>query len=131
MEKTLIIIKPDSVQNKNVGKIISIFEEASFTIEQIKILIPDETILLKHYHEHIGKSFYQELIDFMKSDRVVVMVISKNNAVSEAREIIGNTNPLIAEKGTVRQLFGTNVTRNAIHASANIIDAQREINIWF
>ena len=131
MERTLIIIKPDAVQHKNVGKIISIYEEENFNIEQIKILIPNENILSKHYHEHIGKKFYQELIDFMKSDRVVVLIMSKNNAIAEARRIIGDTNPLTAEKGTIRQLFGTDITKNAVHGSANIIDAQREINIWF
>lgn len=131
MEKTLILIKPDAVRSKKVGKIISIYEENSFIIEQIKILIPNDEILSKHYMEHTGKDFYPKLINFMKSDRVVAMILSKENAVAEARKINGNTNPKDAEINTIRNLFGTSITMNAVHGSSNVIDATREINIWF
>ncbi|HAE43954.1 MAG TPA: nucleoside-diphosphate kinase [Clostridiales bacterium] len=131
MEKTLVLIKPDAVSKKQVGKIISVYEENRLNIESIKILIPDEVILAKHYREHIRKDFYQDLIDFMKSDRVVAMVLSAENAIEKVRKINGKTNPDEAEIGSIRKSFGTNLTMNAVHGSANPIDAKREIDIWF
>ncbi len=131
MEKTLVLIKPDAVSNKQVGKIISVYEENRLNIESIKILIPDEDILSRHYQEHSSKDFYQSLIEFMKSDRVVAMVLSAENAIEKVRSINGKTNPEDAEMGSIRKTFGTSVTMNAVHGSANPIDAKREIEIWF
>ncbi|MDP3387692.1 MAG: nucleoside-diphosphate kinase [Eubacteriales bacterium] len=131
MEKTLVLIKPDAVSNKQVGKIISVYEENRLNIESIKILIPDEDILSRHYREHISKDFYHDLIEFMKSDRVVAMVLSAENAIEKVRRINGKTNPEDAEIGSIRKTFGSNVTMNAVHGSANPIDARREIEIWF
>ncbi|MBN2286634.1 MAG: nucleoside-diphosphate kinase [Tissierellales bacterium] len=131
MEKTLVLIKPDAVNNKYVGKIIAVYEENRFDIEKIKILIPDERILSDHYREHIGKDFYPQLIDFMKSGRVVAMILAKTNAVEDVRKINGHTDPLLATEGTVRKLFGTSITMNAVHGSATLLEAKREMNIWF
>ncbi|MBV1758958.1 MAG: nucleoside-diphosphate kinase [Dethiosulfatibacter sp.] len=131
MEKTLVLIKPDAVSNKQVGKILSVYEENRLNIESIKILIPDEDILSRHYHEHNSKDFYQDLIAFMKSDRVVAMVLSAENAIEKVRIINGKTNPEDAALGSIRKTFGTNITMNAVHGSANPIDAKREIDIWF
>lgn len=131
MEKSLVIIKPDAVKNKNVGSIISIYEKNDFQIEQIKILIPDEILLSRHYEEHKGKDFYLNLIEFMRSDRVVAMVLVGDNVVNEIRRINGNTNPFEAEEGTIRKTFGTDLTMNAVHGSASIEEAEKEISIWF
>lgn len=131
MEKTLVLIKPDAVSNKQVGKIISVYEENRLNIESIKILIPDEDILSRHYQEHISKDFYRVLVDFMKSDRVVAMVLSAENAIEKVRRINGKTDPDEAETGSIRNTFGTSITMNAVHGSANPIDAKREIEIWF
>lgn len=125
------MIKPDAVKSRNVGNIISIYEKNDFQIEQIKILIPDELLLSRHYEEHKGKVFYGELIEFMKSNRVVAMVLSGKNAVKEIRRINGCTNPLEAEEGTIRKVYGSGLTMNAVHASASAEDAKREIKIWF
>ncbi|HBH13055.1 MAG: Nucleoside diphosphate kinase [Clostridiales bacterium 38_11] len=131
MEKTLVLIKPDAVSSKQVGKIISVYEENQLTIESIKILIPDDDILSRHYQEHINKDFYPDLIEFMKSGRIIAMVLSSEDAIEKVRRINGKTNPVDAEMGSIRKTFGTNVTMNAVHGSANPIDARREIEIWF
>lgn len=131
MERSLVLIKPDAVKNKNVGNIISIYEKHNFKIEQIKILIPDELLLSRHYEEHKGKDFYLELIEFMRSDRVVALVLTGENAVNEVRKINGSTNPYEAEEGTIRKAYGTGLTMNAVHASASVEEAEKEISIWF
>jgi nucleoside-diphosphate kinase len=131
LERSLVLIKPDAVKNKNVGNIISIYEKHNFKIEQIKILIPDELLLSRHYEEHKGKDFYVELIEFMRSDRVVALVLTGENAVNEVRKINGSTNPYEAEEGTIRKAYGTGLTMNAVHASASVEEAEKEISIWF
>ncbi len=131
MERSLVLIKPDAVKSRNVGNIISIYEKNDFQIEQIKILIPDELLLSRHYEEHKGKNFYGELIEFMRSDRVVAMVLSGNNAINEIRRINGCTNPAEAEEGTIRKSYGSGLTMNAVHASASSMEAEKEINLWF
>ena len=131
MEKSLVLIKPDAVKSRNVGNIISIYEKNDFRIEKIKILIPDELLLSRHYEEHKGKNFYGDLIEFMRSGRVVAMVLSGNDAIREIRRINGSTNPLEAEEGTIRKTYGTGLTMNAVHSSASNEEAEREINIWF
>ncbi len=131
MERSLVLIKPDAVKNKNVGNIISIYEKHNFNIEQIKILIPDELLLSRHYEEHKGKDFYVELIEFMRSDRVVALVLTGENAVNKVRKINGSTNPYEAEEGTIRKAYGTGLTMNAVHASASVEEAEKEISIWF
>jgi nucleoside-diphosphate kinase len=131
LERSLVLIKPDAVKNKNVGNIISIYEKHNFKIEQIKILIPDELLLSRHYEEHKGKDFYLELIEFMRSDRVVALVLTGENAVNEVRKINGSTNPYEAEEGTIRKAYGTGLTMNAVHASASVEEAEKEISIWF
>ena len=131
MERSLVLIKPDAVKNKNVGNIISIYEKHNFQIDQIKILIPDELLLSRHYEEHKGKDFYGKLIQFMRSDRVVALVLTGNNVVKEIRKINGSTNPLEAEEGTIRKAYGTGLTMNAVHASASVEEAEKEISIWF
>jgi len=131
IEKTLVLIKPDAVQKKCVGKIIALYEESRLTLESIKIMIPDESLLEKHYAEHKDKPFFPHLIRFMSSDRVVAIVLSGKDAIEKVRKINGKTDPANASEGTIRYLFGTNVTENAVHGSANTIDAKREIDIWF
>jgi nucleoside-diphosphate kinase len=131
LEISLVLIKPDAVKNKHVGNIISIYEKHDFQIDHIKILIPDELLLSRHYEEHKGKDFYGELIQFMRSDRVVALVLTGKNIVNEIRKINGSTNPFEAEEGTIRKAYGTGLTMNAVHASASIEAAEKEISIWF
>lgn len=131
MEKTLILIKPEIIEKKLFGKIISIYEENNLTIENIKMLIPEISILENHYYEHKEKFFYNQLLEYMSRGKIIAMISYGKNAVEKVRQINGATNPQKAKDGTIRKLYGTNITENAVHSSATIEDAIREIEIWF
>lgn len=131
MERTLVLIKPDAVIKNIMGKIINIYEENKLCIEDIRIIFPTREILEKHYEEHKGKPFFNKLISSMESKKVAAIILSGEKSVARVREINGATDPEKAALGTIRNLYGTNVTQNAVHGSANLNDAEREINIWF
>ncbi len=131
MEKTLVLIKPDAVHMRVVGNIISKYENEMLNIVHIKILIPDKELLEKHYEEHRDKDFFPELIEFMSGGRVVAMVLEGEDVVSKVRKINGDTNPNKAEENTIRNLYGTDLTFNAVHGSEDQKSAEREINLWF
>ncbi|WP_026895946.1 nucleoside-diphosphate kinase [Clostridiisalibacter paucivorans] len=131
MDKTLVLIKPDGVKQKIIGKIISMYEDNNLEILDCKMIIPSNKILEEHYVEHKGKVFYNELMKFMSSGSVVALIVGGENAIDKVRSINGATDPKVANEGTIRKLFGTNVTKNTVHGSANEEDAKRELNIWF
>lgn len=131
MERTLVIIKPDGVRRGLIGEIISRYEKKGLKISNIKMIYADEEILREHYAEHLGKSFYKDLLDFMMSGRIVVMVVEGKNAVETVRKINGKTNPLEAEMGSIRGDFANFVTENIVHGSDSAESAEREISIWF
>ena len=131
MEKTLVLIKPDAVHMRVVGNIISKYENEMLNILHIKILIPDKELLEKHYEEHRNKDFFPELIEFMSGGRVVAMVLEGKNVISKVRKINGDTNPNKAKENTIRNLYGTDLTFNAVHGSDNLESAEREIKLWF
>ena len=131
MERTLVIIKPDAVKTKHVGDIISIYENNGLSIENMKMMYANEELLKKHYEEHIGKSFYPSLIEFMLNGKIIIVEIMGEDAVDKVREINGATDSMKAEEGTIRNLYGATIQQNAVHGSANNDDAKRELNIWF
>lgn len=131
MERTLVIIKPDGVKRGLIGEVINRYERKGLNILDIKLLKPSKDILEKHYMEHREKPFYKELISYMMSGKVLVMILEGNNAISLVRKINGKTNPLEAEPGTIRGDFGSSVTENIVHASDSKESAEREISIWF
>ncbi|NLK72559.1 MAG: nucleoside-diphosphate kinase [Clostridiales bacterium] len=131
MERTLVIIKPDGVRRGLIGEIISRYEKKGLKISNIRMIHADEEILKKHYAEHQGKSFYKDLLDFMMSGRIVVMVVEGKNVVETVRKINGKTNPLEAEMGSIRGDFANFVTENIVHGSDSAESAEREISIWF
>ncbi len=130
-EQSLVIIKPDAVKKKLIGRIISAYEENGLEIEAAYTTVPSEELLAKHYEEHVGRDFYEPLLEFMGSGLVVVMVVSGENAVEIVREINGATNPAKARPCTLRYKYGTNVQKNVVHGAATLEDAKREISIWF
>jgi len=130
-ERSLVIIKPEAVQKKLVGRIISTYEENGLRIDAMYITVPTEHQLSKHYEEHIGRDFYKPLLEFMSSGPVVVMVVEGENAVAIVREINGATNPAKARPCTLRYKYGTNVQMNVVHGAATVEDSRREISIWF
>ena len=129
--KTLAIIKPDAVKRNLIGKIISIIEENDFVVSQIKSYHLNAVEAETFYEIHKGKSFFESLIDYMTSGKIIVLLLHKNNAVSQFRKLIGNTNPELANSGTIRKLYAVNQTQNSIHGSDSDINANVEINFFF
>jgi len=131
MEKSLIIIKPDGVKKRIIGEIISRFEKEDLIIEKLKIIKISRNLAEKHYNEHKDKEFFNMLIDYITSGPVVLMVISGDNAINRARELMGPTDSRIAKKGTIRGDFGDDITANVIHGSDSKKSAEREIKLFF
>ena len=131
MEKSLIIIKPDGVQKKIVGKIISRFEEADLEIEQMKMMEIDESLAKKHYKDHAEKDFFSILLKYICSGPVIVMVVKGPKAVKKARELMGPTDSREAPSGTIRGDFGKDITINVVHGSDSVESAKREVELFF
>lgn len=131
MERTLAIIKPDAVKAKQVGNIIDIIENNDFSIVDIKKLKLDKKQAEQFYAVHKGKSFFNELVDFMVSGPIVVLALEKANAIKAWRELMGDTNPANAAPGTIRNLYGTTIGANAVHGSDSPETAQQELSFFF
>ncbi len=131
MEQTLGIIKPDAVKKNLIGKIISIIEEKGFKIRAMKMLKLREEDAKSFYFVHREKPFYNDLVKFMTSGPVVVLLLEKENAIADWRKTMGATNPAEAEEGTIRKLFAESIQNNAVHGSDSPENALIEINFFF
>ncbi len=131
VEKTLAIIKPDAVSKKYSGRIISMIEEAGLSIIGIKLLRLTSDKAAAFYAVHTGKPFFAGLIEFMSSGKIIVLALEGENAITRWRRVMGATDPLKAEEGTIRKLFGTAVDRNACHGSDAPETAETELNFFF
>ncbi|MQF85624.1 MAG: nucleoside-diphosphate kinase [SAR202 cluster bacterium] len=131
METTLILIKPDGVQRSLSGEILSRLEKSGLKISGLKLLHVDENLAKQHYAEHEGKPFFNDLVEYICSSPIIALALSGPNAVQKSRSLIGKTNPLESEPGTIRGDFGLEISRNLIHGSASVEDAEREVNIFF
>lgn len=131
MERTFLAIKPDGVQRALVGEIIQRFEAKGFTLVGLKFMKVSQQLAQQHYDVHRDKQFFSGLVEFITSGPVVAMVWEGDGVVAAARKMIGATNPLTAEPGTIRGDFGVNIGRNIIHGSDAVDTAQREVSLWF
>lgn len=131
MERTFIAIKPDGVQRGLIGDIIKRFEAKGFTLVGLKIMKASRSLAEQHYDVHKERPFFNDLVSFIISSPVVAMVWEGEGVIASARKIIGATNPLNAEPGTLRGDFGISVGRNLIHGSDAPETAQKEIALWF
>lgn len=131
MEKTLIIIKPDAIEAKCVGKIIDVFETQKFDIIQTEMMSLSDDMLNDHYSHLTDKPFFPEIKDFMQSLPVIVITLQGENAVTRVRDLVGVTDPTEANEGTIRKQFGTDVMRNVVHASDSVENAEAEIERFF
>jgi len=131
MERTFIAIKPDGVQRNLVGQIISRFEAKGFTLVGLKMLKPSQELAETHYGVHKERPFFRGLVDFFTSGPLVAMVWEGEGVVTAGRLMIGATNPLTSDPGTIRGDFGVSVGRNIIHGSDAVETAQSEIALWF
>ncbi|MFL3050911.1 MAG: nucleoside-diphosphate kinase [Candidatus Neomarinimicrobiota bacterium] len=129
--KTLAIIKPDSVVKKNVGKIIDRILVADFRIVAMEQKQLSKSNAQEFYEIHRKRPFYEDLVSFMTSGPCVPIVLEKNNAVAAFRKIIGSTNPEQADLGTIRKDFAENVQNNAVHGSDSDENARKEIAFFF
>lgn len=131
MERTFIMVKPDGVQRGLVGEVIKRFETKGFTLVGLKMLQVTKSLATEHYAVHKERPFFGGLVEFICSSPVVAMVWEGEGVIASARKLIGATNPLNSEPGTIRGDFGVSVGRNLIHGSDAPETAQTEIKLWF
>ena len=131
MEKTLVLIKPDAFGKNHTGDILKRYEDEGLKIVAAKVMQMDKKIAAIHYVEHVEKSFYTDLVEFMTSAPLMALVLGGENAIERVRKINGATNPAKADEGTIRKLYAESVTKNAVHASDSAESAAREIKIFF
>lgn len=131
VERTLVIVKPDGVARGLVGEILSRIERKGYRIEKIQGMVIDRELAARHYAEHRGKPFYEELLSYITEGLSVVAVICGENAIESVRVIMGPTDPLEATPGSIRGAYATSVTRNLVHGSDSTESAAREIELFF
>ncbi len=131
-DRTLVLLKPDAVERKLIGDIINRIVRKDLDIVAMDLRWLDHGILERHYEEHIGKSFYNDLLAFMSRGPVVAMVVQGPEATWEVvRAMMGTTNPRTAAPGTIRGDLGISLTENLVHGSDSALSAEREIGIFF
>ena len=131
MQRTLTIIKPDSVENGNAGKIIAHLENEGFRIIAGRMMHLTEVQARAFYEVHRERPFYNDLVTYMTSGPVWTLALERDDAVTYLRQTMGATNPAEADAGTIRALYGESIERNAIHGSDSPENAAIEINFFF
>ncbi|XP_055309000.1 nucleoside diphosphate kinase-like [Sitodiplosis mosellana] len=130
-ERSLVLIKPDAVQRKLVGKIIERFENKGLKLVAMKLFLATREMAEEHYIEHQDRAFFEKLMDYMTSHPLIPMVWEGPNSIKIIRNMLGVHDPTLALAGTIRGDFSVNLQNNVIHGSDSIDAAKREINIWF
>jgi nucleoside-diphosphate kinase len=131
MQRTLIICKPDCVQRRLVGEVLRRFEAKGLRIAALKFVRVDRALAEKHYGEHQGKPFYDDLVAFITRGPAVLMVVEGPEAFSVVRTLMGTTNPRQAAPGTIRGDLAIELTENLVHGSDSPESAAREIGLFF
>lgn len=131
MEQTLVIIKPDGVKRKLMGKIIQRFEDRGLIIKKMSLETLSIAIVKEHYSHLKNEPFFDNLVDYMTTGPVVLMILEQENVIHLIRTMIGKTNALEAAPGTIRGDFAIESTKNIVHASDSKEAAQTEINRFF
>jgi nucleoside-diphosphate kinase len=130
-KRTFTMIKPSAVKSGFTGKILDMFEEAGFRMISMKYTQLTQEQAAAFYEVHKERSFYPDLVAFMSSGPIVAAILEKENAVEDFRKLIGPTDPSKADKGSVRQRYGSNVQENAVHGSDSDENALKEGNFFF
>ena len=131
IEQTLSIIKPDAVERHLENEIKEIFKEKGFQIIKEKKIKIDKSEAETFYKVHETKPFYNDLCEYLSSGPIVVMILEKENAVLENRDLMGATDPKDAKEGTIRKKYGISIDKNSIHGSDSAENAKIEINFFF
>lgn len=131
IERSVVLIKPDGVERNIIGNILSCYEDNGLKILELKLMKATREIAEKHYSQHKGKDFYEELITFITRGPLVAVILKGEDAIARIRKINGATSPTDAEEGTIRHRYARSKTENCVHASDNIESANQEIELWF
>ncbi|GAA5197105.1 nucleoside-diphosphate kinase [Arthrobacter sp. KNU-44] len=135
IERTLVLIKPDGVARNLSGSILARIESKGYSLVELKKVNATRDLLEQHYEEHLGKPFYEPLVEFMLSGPVVAAIFEGHRVIEGFRCLAGTTDPTTAAPGTIRGDFGRDwglaVQQNLVHGSDSVDSAEREIKIWF
>lgn len=135
IEETLVLIKPDGVGRGLTGAILARIEAKGYALVDIRMVDPDRGRLERHYAEHVGKPFYEPLLEFMMSGPAVAIRLAGDRVIEGFRSLAGATDPTLAAPGTIRgdygRDWGTDVQQNLVHGSDSAESAARELRIWF
>jgi len=131
IERTLFIVKPDAVARHVTGRILAHVEDRGFRLAEVRMTRLTREQCQEFYAEHLGKGFFNELVDFMTSGPVLLSCLEREDAVATLRQVIGATDPAQAAEGTIRKLYAESKGRNAVHASDSPASAEREVKLFF
>ena len=131
MQQTLILVKPDAFARNLTGEIIARFERKGLKLAALKQMTMSRELATRHYAEHEGKGFFEELVGFITSGPLVAMVLEGEEAIAAARQVIGATNPVQAAPGSIRGDYAIAVGQNMVHGSDSPESAAREVGLFF
>lgn len=131
LERTFSMVKPDGVQRGLIGEIIRRFEQRGIKVAALKLMQITPALAAEHYKEHIGKPFFNDLVEFITSGPVAAMVLEGENVVTMVRAMMGATNPQDSSPGTIRGDYGITINKNIIHGSDSTASAAWEIGLFF
>lgn len=131
IERSLILLKPDTVTKKHCGEVIDRFEKAGFRIAGAKMMALSNEILAEHYSHVADQPFFPNIVEFMQSTPVLAMILEGEDAIGEVRRMLGPTNSQEADPGTIRGDFGTDMMVNVCHASDSVENGEIEVNRFF
>jgi nucleoside-diphosphate kinase len=135
IQETLVLVKPDGVARNLIGEILRRIEAKGYSITDLRMVEADRALLEQHYEEHVGKPFYEPLVEFMQSGPVVAVRVAGERVVEGFRSLAGATDPTVAAPGTIRGDFGRDwglrVQQNLVHGSDSPESAARELALWF
>lgn len=131
LEKTLVLIKPDAVEQNIIGDILKFYEDAGLKIVALRMEKIKKEFAELHYAEHVGKGFFESLISFITRSPLCALVLEGNECIEKVREINGATKPEFQKGGTIRKKYAKGITENCVHASDSTESAKREIKLWF
>ncbi len=131
MERSLVLIKPDAMQRRLAGTIISCLEGQGLKPVALKMLHLDKALAERHYAIHADKPFFEDLVSYITSTPIIAIVFEGEGAVDTIRKIMGATDPAQAEPGTIRGDFGSDIQHNVVHGSDSVETAEEEIKLFF
>jgi nucleoside-diphosphate kinase len=131
MERSLVLVKPDAMQRRLGGIIISRLERKGLRLVALKMLQMDKALAQRHYAVHKDKAFFNDLVEFITSGPIIAVVFEGEKAIEAIRQTMGVTDPVIASPGSIRGDFGLDIQENLVHGSDSAENAEREINLFF